>query len=46
MVAVYFVEVLRVRFKRCLDVMGNVRSNDIIEVFRGYVRVFLFDDWI
>jgi hypothetical protein len=42
----YFVEVLGVRFKRCFDIVSNVSSNDILEVFRGHVRVFVFDDWI
>jgi hypothetical protein len=46
MIAVYFFEILRVRFTRCFDVVCNVRSNDILEVFRSCVRVFVFDDWI
>jgi hypothetical protein len=40
MLAVYLIEKLGVMFDRNFDVMSDVRSNDILEVFRGYVGIF------
>jgi hypothetical protein len=28
------------------DIMSDIRSNDILELFRDYVGIFLFDDGV
>jgi hypothetical protein len=42
----YLIEVLGVMFDRSLDVVSDVRGNDISKAFGGNVRIFLFDDVI
>jgi hypothetical protein len=37
---------LRVMFNKCFDVKSDVRSNDVLDVFGGYARGFVFDNRI
>jgi hypothetical protein len=46
MVTEDFIEVFGIMFEMCFDVMNDVRRNDILELFGGYVEIFLFDDGI
>jgi hypothetical protein len=39
-----FIEVFRVMFYRCFDVVSDVRIKDIIEVFGSYVGIFVIND--
>jgi hypothetical protein len=41
-----FIKAIRVMFDRGLDIVRDVRSNDIIELLRGYIGIFTFDDEI
>jgi hypothetical protein len=36
----YFIELFRVMLDMCSDVMSDVRSNEIIELFGCYIRIF------
>jgi hypothetical protein len=46
MVVEYFIEGLQVMFKRSFDVVSDMRSNDVIGLFRCYVGKLVFDNGI
>jgi hypothetical protein len=45
-IALYVIEIFQIIFDMRYDAMHEVRSNDILELFGSYARVFVFDDVI
>jgi hypothetical protein len=44
LVAEDIIEVVRVMFDGCFDILRDLRNNDISEAFVGYIWVYIYDD--
>jgi hypothetical protein len=40
------IEIFIVVFLKIFDIMSGIRSNDILDLFRGGIGAFIFDDMI